>query len=117
MNSVDLGNKLPTPPQLERITQLQNALFSAQNKFFSVSTDAYSKYIADKRAQTAKQTFAAWCAATYPTYNAFKYQLLSANAALQQYSIQVYGPAFTTLSGQRTKLETRAHNEVGLEAG
>jgi len=41
----------------------------------------------------------------------------SANAALQQYSIQVYGPAFNTLADQRTRLETRAQEQLGLEPG
>jgi len=117
LNSVDLGNKTPTQAQLDKITELQDALFTAQKKFFSVDDDAYSKYIADARAQAAKQTFAAWCSTKYPTYNAYKNQMRSANAALQQYSIQVYGPAFNTLADQRTRLETRAQEQLGLEPG
>ncbi|KAG9246859.1 hypothetical protein BJ878DRAFT_532959 [Calycina marina] len=53
----------------------------------------------------------------YPTYNAYKNQMRSANAALQQYSLSVYGPAFNTLADQRTRIETRAQEQLGLEPG
>ncbi|KAH8590606.1 hypothetical protein B0O99DRAFT_691392 [Bisporella sp. PMI_857] len=117
LNSVDLGTKEPTAAQLAKITQLQDALFAAQEKFFSVDSDAYNKYINDARAQATKQTFAAWCNAKYPTYNAYKNSMRSANSALQQYSLQVYGPAYNTLTDQRTKIETRAQEGMSLEPG
>lgn len=117
LNSVDLGIGNPTPAQLDKITQLQNALFAAQEKFWSVSDSAYAAYTADPQAQATKKTFAAWVVQKDPVYTAYKNAMRTANSALQTYTLQVYGPAYNTLTDQRAAIETLAQDGTELQPG
>jgi len=117
LNSVNLGIGNPTQAQLDKITQLQNALFAAQEKFWSVSDSAYAAYTADPQAQATKQTFAAWVVQKDPVYTAYKNAMRTANSALQTYTLQVYGPAYNTLTDQRAAIETLAQDGTELQPG
>jgi hypothetical protein len=117
LQSVDLGTATPTAAQLAQIQILTDALSTASDKFDAQSNVAYTKYLADVRAQAAHQGFGAWVTANNPLYTSLLRQRNEANTALQNYEVSVYGAQFATLGSQRDKIQNNAGDELASEPG
>lgn len=117
LESVDLGTVKATKEQEAKIEELEDALHTAQDKFDAEAVRAEQRYLADARAQAAKQTFASWVNQKDPLYNQYLRQVQISNGNLQNYQISVYGPQYRSLTQQRDKIEFRAGNEFNLEPG
>ncbi|KAL2060853.1 hypothetical protein VTL71DRAFT_8905 [Oculimacula yallundae] len=117
LETVDLKTAIPTQDQLNNITALQDALHAAQDKADAESDSAYTRYLNDARAQAAHQAFGAWVSQHDPLLTAYNRQVQSADAALQQYEIKVFGPQYRTVTTQRNKIDNQARDEMMTEPG
>ncbi len=117
LESVDLKTTQPTQEQLNNITALQDALHAAQDKADTESDSAYTRYIADARAQSSHQAFGAWVSQHDPLLTAYNRQVQTADSALQQYEIAVFGPQYRTVTTQRNKIDNQARDELFAEPG
>lgn len=114
---MDLKTKVPTQDQLNNITSLQDALHAAQFKADAESEIAYSRYLSDSRAQAAHQAFGAWVSQNDPLLTAYNRQVQTADSALQQYEIALFGPQYRTVTTQRNKIDNQARDEMFPEPG
>jgi hypothetical protein len=117
LQSVDLQTAKPTDDQMAQIQTLTDKLTTAQDKFDAESTNAYTKYLADARAQAAKQAFGSWLTQHDPLYSSLQSQLETATTTLQNYEVSVFGPQYQALSTQRNRIRNQAGDELGPEAG
>ncbi|KAG4429228.1 hypothetical protein IFR05_015289 [Cadophora sp. M221] len=117
LETVDLKTNIPTQDQLNNITALQNALHAAQDQADAESDIAYTRYLNDARAQTAHQAFGAWVSQHDPLLTAYNRQVQTADSALQQYEIAVFGPQYRTVVTQRNKIDNQARDELMPEPG
>lgn len=100
-----------TPTQENKIQSLTDALVAATDSFFDVDDTAYTKYLADARAQAAKQTFEDWVLKKYPAWTAASDKMDTANANLDQYKTGIYGPAYSSVTKLKQRVEGLSQNQ------
>jgi hypothetical protein len=117
LESVDLRTATPTQAQLDNITILQAKLQTAQDKSDNEENLAYSRYMADIRAQAAHQTFGSWVTQHDALLTSYRQAIQVANTDLQNYQVKIYGPQYATISTQRNKILNQADDELSPEPG
>ncbi|CZT01099.1 hypothetical protein WAI453_009523 [Rhynchosporium graminicola] len=117
LETVDLKTATPTQDQLNNITALQDDLHVAQDKADAEAEVVYTRYLNDVRAQASNQAFGSWVTQHAPLLTAYNRQVQSADAALQQYEIKVFGPQYRTVTTQRNKIDNQARDELFAEPG
>ncbi|RDL35699.1 Uncharacterized protein BP5553_06311 [Venustampulla echinocandica] len=117
LQSVDLKTATPTAAQLDKLQSLTNDLSAAQDKFDTESNNAYTKYLADARAQATHQAFGSWITQRDPLYTSLQRQVKTANTALQNFEQSLYGPQYQALSTQKDKITNQAGDELSPEPG
>jgi hypothetical protein len=102
LNSVDLGVAQITDAQSTKLDNLNTALGKASDKFDAEDEKARAKYAAITGSN--KPTFKSWVIANDPLWTAYKRQRDGANDAVQQYTLEVFGPRSDELQSRRDNM-------------
>jgi hypothetical protein len=117
LGSVDLGTVNLTPAQVTKIQQLEATVSSTTDAFGNIDNTAYARYLVDARAQAKKQTFESWVAEKNPAWTTARDNMENANAELKTYKLNIYGPAYNTITKLKDKVELLSQDTTDPQVG